>query len=594
MGWVLAVDMWTKGGWRMVQKYDNEQSARAVRGIWSQSDALRMGMGWTEEDLEKPYVLIEDVFGESHPGSIHLDQLAKEVAYGVLESGGRPSNFHVTDLCDGIAQGHDGMNYILLSRQLIADMVEVHASVHPWDGLVLISSCDKAVPAHLIAAGRLGLPTIVVPGGTMRPGPFMSDSGRAGEISLKYKQHEIGDFEVMQYKKTGCPSCGACQFLGTANTMQAMAEALGLALPGSSLAAATMIDITQMARQAGQMVLRLKAQGITADDILTPEAFENAIIIHAAIGGSTNAMIHLPAIAQARGIKLDVRKFDEINRLIPHLCDIAPSGRYPAETLWLAGGIPAVQEALKDLLHLDVMTVTGRTLGENLEQMKQSGFYERNHGFLANYGLRPDDIIRPRATCQEFGTVAVLSGNLAPEGAVIKYSAVRPDMMYHVGKARIFDCEEDCQAAVVANTIDPGDVMIIRYEGPRGSGMPEMYMTTEAIMNNPRLNTSTVLITDGRYSGATKGPCVGHVSPEAAAGGPIALLEAGDLVELDIPGRQLRIVGIAGVHREEAAIADELARRKAAWVKPDHSGRRGIFKRFTETATSGMDGAYMP
>ncbi len=570
-----------------------EQNAKAVREIWSQSDALRMGMGWTEEDLEKPNVLIEDVYGDSHPGSVHLDRLAREVTYGVLESGGRPSGFHVTDLCDGIAQGHDGMNYILLSRQVIADMVEVHGNVQPWDGLVLISSCDKSVPAHLIAAARLDLPTIVVPGGTMRPGPFMSDSGRAGEISLQYKQGKIDDFQVMQYKKTGCPSCGACQFLGTANTMQAMAEALGLALPGSALASSTMIDILQGARQAGQNVLQLKAAGITADDILTAEAFENAIIVHAAIGGSTNAMIHLPAIAEARGLKLDVRKFDELNRVVPHLCDIAPSGRYPAETLWLAGGIPAVQEQLKDFLHLDVLTVTGRTLGENLEMMKAGGFYERNLGYLANYGLTQDDIIMPREHCA-FGSVAVLEGNLAPEGAVIKYSAVREDMMQHEGPARVFDSEEACQAAVVADDINPGDVMVIRYEGPRGSGMPEMFMTTEAIMNNPRLNTSTVLITDGRYSGATKGPCVGHVSPEAAAGGPIALLEEGDLIRLDIPARSLQIVGITGEAREAAEVSEVLAERRSHWQAPELSGRRGIFKRYTETATSGMNGAYMP
>lgn len=572
---------------------DKIQKAKSVREIWAQSDALRMGMGWTEEDIEKPFIMVDDVFGESHPGSVHLDKLTKEINTGIIENGGKPSNFHVTDICDGIAQGHNGMNYILLSREVIADMVEIHGHVHPWDGMVLVSSCDKSIPAHLMAAARLDIPTVFVPGGTMRPGPYMTTSGKGGEITLQKKQDKINDFEVMQYKKTGCPSCGACQFLGTANTMQAMSEALGLALPTTALSSATMIDIQQTSRLAGEAVMRLREKDIKVSDILTKEAFENAIIVHAAIGGSTNAMIHLPAIAHELGWELDVKKFDEINKKIPHLCNVAPSGRYPAETLWFAGGIPAVQEELREFLNLDVMTVTGNTLGENLDAVKASGFYERNIGYLANYGLKKKDIIKPINESKETGSVAVLQGNIAPDGAVIKYAAVKIDMMYHVGKAKVYNCEEDCNQAVVDGHVEPGDVLVIRFEGPRGSGMPEMYMTTEAIMSDPRINSSTVLITDGRYSGATRGPCVGHISPEGVAGGPIALIENGDLIELDINNRKLNIVGINGKKLDEDKINEIMKKRKEKWKAPNLSDRKGIFKKYTENATSGMKGAYM-
>lgn len=570
-----------------------KQKAKSVREIWAQSDALRVGMGWTEDDLEKPLIMVDDVFGESHPGSVHLDRLTAEINKGIIESGAKPSNFHVTDICDGIAQGHNGMNYILLSREIMADMVEIHANVHPWDGMVLVSSCDKSIPAHLIAAARIDIPTVFVPGGTMRPGPFMSTSGKGGEVTLLKKQHKISDFDVMQYKKTGCPSCGACQFLGTANTMQAMAEALGLALPTTALSSATMVDIQQSSRMAGKAIINLAEKNITARDILTKEAFRNAIIVHAAIGGSTNAMIHLPAIAHELGWELDVKLFDEINKEIPHICNVAPSGRYPAETLWFAGGIPAVQEELKEYLDLNVMTATGMTLGENLEMVKNSGFYERNLGYLANYKLKKEDIILPISERGSEGSVAVLQGNIAPDGAVIKYAAVNEDMMHHIGKAKVYDCEEDCNDAVVEGEVEPGDVLVIRYEGPMGSGMPEMYMTTEAIMSDPKINSSTVLLTDGRYSGATRGPCVGHISPEGVAGGPIAFIEDNDLIELDIRNRKLNIIGIDGKRMSENEINKVMSERKSKWKSPDLSGRKGIFKKYTHSATSGMKGAYI-
>jgi len=563
-----------------------------ARKIWAQSDCLKMGMDWDEEDINKPQILIDDVFGESHPGSYHLSSLTNQASIGVYEKGGRPATFHVTDICDGWAQGTSGMNYVLASRGVIADMVEIHASCIPWDGLILISSCDKAIPAHLMAAARLDLPTLFIPGGSMRPAPDMGTSGKAGEVSLREKQHTISPQEVMDYKRTGCPSCGACQFMGTASTMQCLAEALGLALPGTALMPATMRDILAAARQGGRQITDLIAKNITARQILTPAAFRNAIVVHAAIGGSTNAFLHLPAIAHEMEYKLDIDLFDKINRTIPHICNISPSGKYPTETLWFAGGMPMVQWMLRDHMDLSVMTVTGKTLGENLEEMQHSGFFKRVEGYLHNYQLKREDVIHSISKTSQYGSVAVLKGNLAPEGAVIKYSAVPEAMKQHIGPAKVFDSEEECNQAVVDRKIKPGMVMFIRYEGPRGSGMPEMFMTTEAIMAEPEINSSTILITDGRFSGATRGPCVGHVSPEAAVGGPIALVEDNDLIELDLLNRRLEIVGIAGKKCSAEEVEKVLEKRKTEWVRPEISKRYGVLKRYMESATSGMHGGY--
>jgi len=564
------------------------------RKLWSQFDSLQMGMDWDEEDIGKPQILIDDVFGDSHPGSSHLMGLTQQVSIGVYEKGGRPGQFHVTDVCDGCAQGHDGMNFVLASREVIADMVEIHGSFVSWDGMVLISSCDKSIPAHLKAGARMGIPTIFVPGGSMRPAPDMSTSIKAGDISLREKKKDaITAQEVRDFKLTGCPSVGACQFLGTASTMQCMAEALGLALPGSALVPATMRDITAMARKAGRQVMNLVKANITTKDILTPEAFYNAIVVHAAIGGSTNVMLHLPAIAYELGIELKPELFDEINHKIPHIGNIYPSGEYPTEAFWFAGGIPMVQWLLKDYLNLDVLTVTGKTLKENLEDIKNDGFFDRIEGYLRNYGLKREQLIKPVETTKEMGSIAVLKGNLAPEGAVIKYAAVSENMMYHVGAARVFNCEEECHNAIIEDKINPGEVLIIRYEGPRGSGMPEMLMTTEAIVCDSRLNGSTVLLTDGRFSGATRGPCVGHISPEAATGGPIALVEDGDLIELNIKERKINIIGIKGKTYKLEEIEKILEERKKDWKPIEGKPRKGVFGRYTKGAVSAMKGAYL-
>ena len=569
----------------------NRQKSAPQRLLWAQFDALQMGSGWDEEDITKPQILLEDVFGDSHPGSVHLAGLMEQAKYGVFEKGGFPAQYHTTDICDGCAQGHDGMNYILASREAICDMIEVHGSVYPWDGMILAASCDKSIPAQLKAAARLDIPTIFIPGGSMRPGPDMTTSLVAGDISLRQKRKDaVTPQEVRDYKLTGCPSCGACTFLGTASTMQCMAEALGLTLPGAALMPATMRDILGSARMAGRKIMELIDRGIKVSDIVTREALENAVIIHSAIGGSTNATIHLPAIARELGIILEPELFDRINHQVPHLGNITPSGEHLTEAFWFAGGIPMVELELRDMLHLDVMTVTGKTLGENLEDLEKENFFQRNLGYLHNYGLEREQVIFPVEKAIEKGSVAILRGNLAPDGAVIKYSACTEDMRERKGPARVFNCEEDAYQAVVDKKVAPGDMLIIRYEGPRGSGMPEMLMTTEAIVCDEELNGEVALITDGRFSGATRGAAIGHVSPEAAAGGPLAFVEDGDILAYSVINRSLDIVGIRGEEKSPEEIEEILQERRKAGILP-RPERKGLLKRYTSHALSAMEGA---
>ncbi len=567
------------------------QKSEKERQLWAQFDALQLGTGWVEDDIGKLQILVEDVYGDSHPGSAHLDAVSRQAVYGVFEEGAFPAQFHVTDICDGCAQGHDGMNMVLASREVICDMLEIHAGFVPWDGMVMSSSCDKSIPAHLKAAARINIPTIFIPGGSMRPGPNQTTSLVAGDISLRQKRkNEITPDEIRNYKLTGCPSVGACTFLGTASTMQCMAEALGMALPGNALVPATMRDLTEYSRKAGKQVVRLAKAGITPSMIMTKEAFRNAIVVHSAIGGSTNALIHLPAIAKELGIELDPELFNEINRKIPHIGNVNPSGKHLTESFWFAGGIPMVQIMLKDHLDLDVLTVTGKTLGENLEEIQRDGFFERNIGYLHNYGLEREDVITPVETTKEMGSIAVLKGNLAPEGAVVKYSACEESMRKHQGKAVVFNCEEDAHDAVVEGRINPGEIMIIRYEGPRGSGMPEMLMTTEAIVCDHKLNGKVSLITDGRFSGATRGAAIGHVSPEAAVGGPIAYVETGDIIAYDVYEKTINIVGLCGTPLSPEEVQKGLEERKKTQplVKKPY---KGVLKRYTDHAESAMKGA---
>ena len=562
-----------------------------VRRLAPEMDPLRLGMGWKLEDLEKPKVIIESTFGDSHPGSAHLLKFVDTAAAGVAAAGGRAARYFTTDICDGMAQGHDGINYSLASRDMIANMVEIHNNATPFDAGVFIASCDKGLPGLLMGIGRTDLPAVVVTGGVMEAGPDLLTLEQIGAYSAMCQRGEISEAQLTYYKHHACPSCGACSFMGTAGTMQVMCEALGLTLPGSALLPATSADLVEVARKAGAQAVELAKRGLTARDIVTRESFENAIIVHAAISGSTNAILHLPAIAHEFGIEIDADTFERIHKSAHYLLDVRPAGRWPSEYVYYAGGVPAIMEEVRHLLHLDVMTVTGKTLGENLEDLQKDNWFDRNLGYLANYGLTRDQVIFPVEKAPEKGSVAILKGNIAPEGAVLKYSACAMNQREVVNAvARVFNSEEDAHDAVVNNQINPGEVVIIRYEGPRGCGMPEMLMTTEAIVCDERINGSVALITDGRFSGATRGAAIGHVSPEAAAGGPIAFIEEGDLVSYSVENRTINLTGIHGVPCSVEEATKVLAERSKAGIIP-REPRKGFYKLYTDHALSAMKGA---
>ena len=568
--------------------------SQEMRKIAPELDPLRLGTGWKPEDLGKPQILIESSFGDSHPGSVHLLELSQETKEGAALEGGYGARYFCTDICDGEAQGHDGINYSLASRDMMANMMEIHAGATPFDGGVFIASCDKSMPAHLMAMGRINIPSVAVPGGVMEAGPDLLTLEQIGAYSAMCQRGEIPEEKLEFYKQNACPSCGACSFMGTASTMQIMAEALGLALPGSALLPATSGKLREYARKAGSQAVKLAKLNLTPRRIVTLESFENAIMVHAAVSGSTNSLLHLPAIAREFGIPIDGETFDRLHRGAHYLLDIRPAGRWPAQYFYYAGGVPRIMEEIRSMLHLDVMTVTGKTLGENLEELKKTGYYEEGEEYLKKLGLKREDVIRPFD--QAFGTdgsIAILKGNLAPEGAVVKHTVVPREMFEATLRARPFDCEEDAIRAVLTHEIVPGDAVIIRYEGPKGSGMPEMFYTTEAIASDASLGASIALLTDGRFSGASKGPAVGHISPEAAVGGPIALVEEGDLIHLSIPERKLELVGVRGEKKSPEEILQILASRKEKWKPRPNRYEKGVLRLFADRAVSPMKGGYM-
>lgn len=568
--------------------------SQEIRTKAPEMDPLRIGMGWKKEDLSKPQIIIQSTYGDSHPGSAHLNTLVLKGQEAINNNGGKAAKFFATDICDGQAQGHDGMNYSLASREFIANMIEIQMGATPYDAAVFFSSCDKGVPAHLQALARMDIPSIVMPGGIMAAGPGMLTLEQLGTYNAKFERKEISQDEFDFAKHNACPSCGACSFMGTASTMQIMAEALGLTLPGMALLPATSPDLVKGAELTGKRAVELAHEGILPSQILTPAAFKNAIMVHAAIAGSTNSMLHIPTIANELEIELNAELFDEIHREIPYLLNIRPSGFYPGEYFYYAGGVPAIMEEIKEHLDLTVLTVTGKTLGENLEELKRNGYYEKCNEELIKRNLKKEDIIKSYLSpIQKQGAVAVLKGNLAPEGAVIKHSALPKEMKKIILKARPFDSEEEAIGAVLKGEINPGDAVIIRYEGPKGTGMPEMFYTTEAIASDPRISSTTALITDGRFSGATRGPAIGHVSPEASEGGPIALLEENDLILIDVEERKLEIVGVNNQKLPENEIEKILCERKTKWKKPAPKYTKGVLGVYTRLAVSPMKGGYI-
>lgn len=577
---------------------------------------LKIGMGRTANDLSKHRILVERTLGDSQPGSARLDRFVQEAAAAINWYGGKAARYFATDMCDGIAQGHDGINYSLPHREAMVNLIEAQANASVYDGGVFIASCDKSVPAMLMSIGRLKeMSAIVVTGGVMEAHMLPKEytvNDPACKINELLTLEQIGKFDAWEktgvisekqldyYKHHACPSCGACSFMGTASTMQIMAEALGLMLPGTALMPATAPELKQAAYDAGVQLMKLVKSGIRAKDIVTRKSFENAIMVHAAISGSTNATMHLPAIAHEFGIEIDADTFDQMHRGAHYLLNIRPSGDWPAQYFYYAGGVPRVMEEISSMLHLDVLTVTGKTLGENLDALKHSGFYEHCDELLQRQArtlkrsIQRTDIIRSFDHAKGTdGSIAILKGNLAPEGSVIKHTACPKSMFQATLRARPFDSEEACIQAVLNGQVQPGDAIFIRYEGPRGSGMPEMFYTGEAICANPELASSVALITDGRFSGASRGPVIGHVSPEAAAGGPIALVEDGDLIRIDIPARELSIIGVKGEPKTPEKMEQILTERRARWQPKAPKYTTGLLKLYAQHAVSPMKGAYM-
>lgn len=564
-----------------------------VRKMSFEGDALRLSMDWNDDDLGRIQVLVESTKGSSHPSSYHLGELTNEIEKGVYQSGGKPAQYTTTDICDGVAQAHDGMHYSLLSRDMIASMVEIHAKATPFDAMVLSSAGDKAVPAHLMAIARLNIPAIHVPGGSMGAGPCLKSNEELWHMSVMVEENKMSKEEFLAFQRACCPTCGACQYMGTAATMQVMSEALGLALPWSALIPATNAEIRRAARKAGQQIIPLVKNEITPSKILTKKAFENAIIVHAAIGGSLNAVMHLIAVAREIGIELTAETFDTIHREVPVLVDTKTAGKYPTELFWYAGGVPFVMEELRSILHLDVLTVTGKTLKENLDQIRDNEITNFAEMFLMNYKLNRRDVIKSiQKPLKQEGSVSVLNGNLAPNGAIVKKSAIVKDMLVHKGQAKVFDNEKDAIKALLDKKIKPGDIIVIRYQGPKATGMPEMFFMSELIASDPKLSTTTALITDGRFSGATRGPCIGYLCPEALDGGPIALLKNNDVILIDIPNRNLSVIGISGQEKSEKEIYEILEKRRKDLNLPDIR-HAGVLGQYTNRAKPALEGGTM-
>jgi dihydroxy-acid dehydratase len=548
------------------------------------SDAVKQGVeraphrsllyatGLTPEELDRPLIGVVNSHNELVPGHVHLDKVGQAVKAGVRLGGGTPLEFHVIAVCDGVAMGHAGMRHSLPSRELVADSVEVMASAHALDGLVFIPNCDKIVPGMLMAAARMDVPAIFASGGPMLAGRFQGndvDVSTVFEAVGEHKSGRLSDEELTELELAACPGCGSCAGLFTANSMNCLTEALGMALPGNGTIPAVMGARLRLAKRAGMQLMQLVREQISPSQILTERAFENAVAVDMALGGSTNTVLHLPAIAHEAGLQLSLESVDTISSRTPYLVKLRPSGPHHMEDLDEAGGVPAVMAELLEhnLLHGDLITVTGKTVAENLRgRVKRS------------------EVIRSVADAHRpDGGIAIMRGNLAPDGAVVKAAAVGPEMMRHRGPARVFDGEELALGAILGGEIRAGDVIVIRYEGPRGGpGMREMLMPTAALAGMG-LDDKVALLTDGRFSGATRGSAIGHVSPEAARGGVIALVQEGDEIELDIPNRLLTLL----------VPQKELARRRAAWTAPEAKLAAGYLARYAALVTSASEGAVL-
>lgn len=535
--------------------------------------ALFKAMGYTDAEIRRPLVGIANSVNSIVPGHVHLDKIVEAVKAGVYMAGGTPIEFGVIGVCDGIAMNHVGMRYSLGSRELIADSIEVMATAHAFDALVLVPNCDKIVPGMLMAAARLDLPAVVVSGGAMLAGRHPRTGKKVDLITVfesvgAVKSGKMTEAELLEIEDAACPTCGSCSGMFTANSMNCLTEAIGMGLPGNGTIPAVMAARIRLAKRAGMAVMTLLEKGITPRRILTEKAFQNALAVDMALGCSTNTVLHLTAIAAEAEVAIDLDTINRVSEQTPHLCSLSPGGKDHIEDLNRAGGIPAVMKTLAEegRIHLDCVTATGESVGRNIEGAE----------------VLDPEVIRPfQAPYHDRGGLAVLFGNLAPEGCVVKQSAVREEMMRHEGPARVFDAEEEASGAIMTGRIRKGDVIVIRYEGPRGGpGMREM-LTPTATIAGMGLDAHVALLTDGRFSGGTRGASIGHVSPEAMAGGPIALVEEGDRIAIDIPNKTITL-----------QVSDEvLAERRRRWSPPPPRITRGYMARYAQTVSSASHGA---
>ena len=533
--------------------------------------SLYKAMGYTDEEIAQPIIGVANPANEIIPGHIHLNEIAKAVKAGIRYAGGTPVMFGTIGVCDGIAMHHTGMKYSLASRELIADSIEVMAMAHPFDGLVLVTNCDKITPGMLMAALRINIPTIIISGGPMlagRKNGKKTDVITVFEAVGKVRAGKMNEEELKDLEDVACPGCGSCAGMFTANTMNCLTEALGMGLPGNGTIPAVDARRIRLAKMAGMKAMELVKKNIKPRDIASLNAFRNAIAVDMALGGSTNTVLHLPAIAKEAAIELNIDLFSELSKTTPNLCRISPAGTDHLEDLDAAGGVPALMSELSEqnLIHKDALTVTGKTVGGNISGANVSN----------------PEVIRPlKNAYYKEGGIAILRGNLAPDGAVVKQAAVDERMLTNRGTARVFNSEEEAVKSIMANKIKPGDVVVIRYEGPKGGpGMREM-LTATAIIAGMELDKDVALLTDGRFSGGTRGAAIGHISPEAMEGGLIALVQDGDMIEIDIPGKKLTL-----------KVSDkELEERKKKWQPPEPKIKEGYLYRYSQMVTSASTGA---
>ncbi len=533
--------------------------------------SLLKATGVTDSEMRKPFIAVVNSWNDIIPGHIHLNKLAEAVKAGIRNAGGVPFEFHTIGVCDGIAMGHEGMKYSLPSREVIEDTIELMVKAHQFDGMVLIPTCDKIVPGHLMAAGRLDIPAIVVTGGPMLPGYV--DDKYTDLISVfegvgAYSAGKLSELDLKRLENLSCGGAGSCAGMFTANTMACITEALGLSLPGCATAHAVDAKKVRIAKESGERIVEMIKENLTPRKIVSIKSFENAIMVDMAVGGSTNTTLHLPALAHEFGLNLPLEKFDELSRTTPHLISLRPGGPNFMLHFDRAGGVQAVMQRLSSKLHLNQLTVNGKTIGENLNELE-----------IVNPKLNKEIIATLEKPIHAEGGIAVLKGTLAPDGSVVKQAAVDPKMRIYTGPAKVYDCEEDAMESILAGNVKPGDIVVIRYEGPKGGpGMREMLAATAAI-GGMGLLESVALITDGRFSGGTRGPCIGHVSPEASEGGAIALVKDGDMIEINIPERILNL----------KVSEEELKQRKASFVPPkkEVTGYLARYQRSVHSANTG-------